>query len=327
MSEVEPQDVEWVWYPYIPLAKLVMVDGFEGLGKTMLLLYVLAAITRGFPLPGDDREREPARVLYLTAEDGLADTLRPRLDDAEADLGLFSVIDGAIDAKGEETCIALEDLGVIEAALAEVRPLVFVIDPLMAYLTGDSSKGNQVRPVLTKLAALAERYGCTIICVRHFRKSTAGRASHRGVGSVEISAQARSVLAVAEDPDDPRLRLLAHAKMNLAAKGVSQRFEITDEGKFLWAGTSTATADDALEARDDEEQTPRSEATEFLRGVLANGPVRQKDVQKEARDAGIAERTLRRAKRALGVKSKHIANGNRTCWTWVLPASAMEATT
>ena len=79
-SEINAEEVQWLWYPYIPLGKLTILQGDPGEGKTSFILAVLAALTRGEPLPECERAAEPMNVIYQTAEDGLADTIKPRLE-------------------------------------------------------------------------------------------------------------------------------------------------------------------------------------------------------------------------------------------------------
>ena len=76
MSEITRQEVDWLWYPYIPFGKVTIVQGDPGEGKTMLLMSLIARLSNGEPVFGQEEVREPMTCIYQTAEDGLADTIK-----------------------------------------------------------------------------------------------------------------------------------------------------------------------------------------------------------------------------------------------------------
>jgi hypothetical protein len=329
MADVEPETVEFLWVPYLPKRKLALLEGDPGLGKTYLALAIAAAVSRGFPLPGIDGVhggRLPANVVYLTAEDGLGDTLRPRLDGTGADLNRIFVLDGRRDVEGRVVPVTLEDLDVLESAVSKVRPELVVVDPIQGFLGAgiDMYRANEVRPLLAGLARLAERFGFAALLIRHLRKSVADRSVHRGLGSIDFSAAARSIILVGEDPANDGRRILAHHKSNLAKAGPSLGFEIL-EGRFRWAGLSDLKADDLLASRGPGGTSPRQEAESFLQDALAAGPGFVTEIGKEAQALGIAHRTLLRAKSALGVEAKKVGFGRHGKWQWRLPASPKSA--
>ncbi|BAF61058.1 MAG: AAA family ATPase [Pelotomaculum sp.] len=279
LAEVEPEEVAWLWEPYIPLGKLTILEGDPGVGKTWLALQLAAIVSRGDPFPGLDgvprERREPANVVYLSAEDGLADTLRPRLDKAGADVNRVYALTGW-EGKSKTGSITLLALDVIETALQQVKPALVVVDPLQAYLGAgvDMHRANEVRPVLAGLAALAERYKCAALCIRHLGKSQQDRAIYRGLGSIDFAAAARSILLVGQHPDDEHRRVLAQSKNSLAAKGVSIAFELREDG-FFWCGLSDITVEALLAVpRSEEEKSAVDEAAGFLREALAGDKLR-----------------------------------------------------
>ena len=327
LADVEPEAVEWLWYPYIPRGKQTQLIGDPGCGKTWLALAIAANVTRGYPFPGPDGRpgpaREPENVVYLTGEDGLADTLRPRLDAVGADVSRVYVLEGwrRVDPEtGEkvERGVTLADVDVIARVLAEYRPALLVVDPLQAYLGGaDMNKASEVRPLLTALGRLADEHGCAVLTVTHLRKSSSDRAIYRGLGSIDFAAAARSILLVAEDPEDQsgRRRVMAHVKSSLAEKGPSMAYELRD-GAFHWAGVSNATPEALLAPRGlDDEEPKRPQVVEWLRELLAEGPVPSSEVeQRAAVELGASRATLWRAAKEVGVKTRKAGR----VWVWEL---------
>ena len=321
VSEVEPERVEWLWPGRLPHGKLAVLDGDPGLGKSVVTLDVAARVSAGRELP-DGQLCEPAGVVLLSAEDGLGDTIRPRLDAAGADceriVALFTVADGNA---GERVVSLTKDLARIEGAIERVRAGLVVVDPLTAFLSEktDSYKDQDMRRALAPLAALAERTSAAFLIVRHLTKAAGGNTLYRGGGSIAIIGAARSGLVIAQDPEDPERRILAANKHNLSkpAPSLSLRIGEAPNGaaRVKWGGTSTLTARDILkEPVDPEQKSALSEAKEFLSQELAEGPVAADEVKEDARGAGVSERTLKRAKRALGIGSSKRGDA----WYWEL---------
>jgi RecA-family ATPase len=317
LSEVEPERVEWLWPGRLPLGKLAVLDGDPGLGKSAVTLDIAARVSAGLELPYGER-CGPAGVVLLSAEDGLADTIRPRLDAAEADteriVALSTMAEGG---KAERTISLTQDLTVIERAIGRVGAALVVVDPLMAFLgeKTDSHKDQDIRRALAPLAALAERTRVTVLIVRHLNKAAGGNTLYRGGGSIGIIGAARSGLVVAKDPEDSERRILAANKHNLSRAAPSLVFRVgtapNGAACVVWGGTSSLNAADILrEPVDPEQRSALSEAKGFLSKELADGPVAAELVEKDAGAAGISKRTLKRAKRALGVKSEKESDGS-----------------
>jgi len=333
LADVEPEQVKWLWEPYIPLGKLTLCEGDPGAGKTWLALQLAAIISNGDPFPGDNgipkARREPASIIYMTAEDGLADTLRPRLDKAGANVNHIFALTGWMN--DEKTgAISLSDLPMIEETIQQTKAVMIVIDPLQAYLGSgvDMHRANEVRPILSGLAGLAEKYKVAVICIRHLGKSQKDRAMYRGLGSIDFAAAARSVLLVGEDPQNDKRRVMAHCKSSLAAKGASIAFELSNDG-FAWCGLSQLTAEDLVAApRNEEEKSAVDEAEEFLREALADGGRPTKEVIKEAENIGISEKSLRRAMDGGKIKVMKCRMGTfgkgGGFWVWELAKNSEE---
>jgi hypothetical protein len=327
LSEVEPEQVEWLWPGRLPFGKLAVLDGDPGLGKSVVTLDVAARVSAGLELP-DGQPCERAGVVLLSAEDGLRDTIRPRLDAAGADSERIFALSTVVEAKGGERVISLtKDLAIIERAIERVGAGLVVVDPLTAFLSEktDSYKDQDIRRALAPLSGLGERTRATILIVRHLNKAAGGNTLYRDGGSTAIIGAARSGLVIAQDPEDSERRILAANKNNLSKAAPSLVFSVetapNGAARVAWGGTSTLTAGDILkEPADPEEKSALSEAKEFLSQELEDGPVAAEQVEKDARGAQISMRTLRRAKRELGVKSRKQSDA----WYWVLPPEKRE---
>lgn len=319
LADVEPESVTFVWYPYIARGKLTIIEGDPGQGKSFITLAIATAISLGCGLPGMG-EFEPGEALIFTAEDGLGDTLRPRLDAMQANVSRIHAWDQPVNLSEEE------GLKTVERMIDELRPQIVFSDPIVAYVgpRTDTHRANQVRSILAPLAILAQLYGCAIVVVRHLSKGKSARAIYRGQGSIDFTAAARSVLLAGSDKNDRKRHALVHIKANLTAPGPSLGYSITG-GSFAWTGESTLTAADLLaEESSSEAAGATSEAREFLREILKDGPVPAKEVLRQAGEVGLAERTLRDAKRLEGVKTVKEGFGKGSTWSWRLPEDDSE---
>jgi hypothetical protein len=330
LSSVEPEEVSWLWPSWLALGKLALVDGDPGLGKSAMTLDLAARVSsgRGFP---DGAQCEPSGVVLLSAEDGLADTIRPRLDVAEADTSKILALATVPNENGHDRLLSIpEDLALIEKGIRRVGARLVVVDPLMAFLSGEtnSHRDQDVRRALAPLAGLADRTGAAVLVIRHLNKASANNPLYRGGGSIGIIGAARLAFVVGKDPRDENRRVLASTKNNLAPPPQSFMFGLEEAKsgsvRVNWLGQSEVSAKDILATPQDHEHADaRGEAVEFLNQVLADGPLPAKQVIVEADDAGIAEKTLRRAKKILGVivYRENITGEKRGSgrWLWKLP--------
>ena len=338
MDSVEVEQVEWLLYPFIPYGKVTIIQGDPGEGKTTMVLQIIAKLTRGEPifpvtdttmkikekrsdevdsgndgLDGEDNMQEqssmsPVHVIYQTAEDGLGDTIKPRLLAAGADCSKVLVIDDS------DQSLTMTDVR-LEEAIVQTKAKMVVLDPIQGFLGADVDmhRANEIRPLMKRIAVLAEKYHCAVILIGHMNKNSNGKSSYRGLGSIDFQAAARSVLIVGRVKDEPEVRVVCHTKSSLAPEGTSIAFRLDKNNGFEWIGEYDISADELLNG-DGRGQKGRK-AKEFLLEILANGGMTQKKIAEEAEARGIKSKTLWNAKRELEIDS--VKRGKQ--WYWMLP--------
>ncbi len=318
-ADVKTETIHWLWFPYIPFGKLIMIEGDPGLGKSWTLLAIACHVSMGAGLPGVE-PCEPGNVLLMSAEDGIADTIKPRLAGFAADHSrIFSPrVQFSFDEEG---------IKLLESLIQQTTPKAVIIDPLVSYMGGDidMNRANETRELMSQLCVLAERYQCAFILLRHLTKSSTDKAIYRGTGSIDMTGACRSVILVGADSQDHDNRALIHIKCNLAKTGVSQGFKLED-GTFTWTGESELTAGAVLRAERSPESSNSSleEAKEVISSALQSGERPQSEIEEIAKGHGISNGTLRRAKKELGVIPRRApepggGRGNGK-WCWRLPA-------
>jgi putative DNA primase/helicase len=328
LADVEPERVTWLWEGHLPAGKLVVLDGDPSVGKSTLAIDWAARLSVGASWP-DGTGCPLGDVLVLSAEDGLADTIRPRLDAAGGDpTRVHAMTDVTYrDDEGNvrRRSVTLADVEQIKAAVEKYSARLVIIDVLMAYLPTkvDSHKDQDIRSVLAGLADVAEKTGCCILLLRHMNKTADRNPLYRGGGSIGIVGAARAGFVAATDPDDETRRVLASTKQNLAPEPESMAYRLVgaDNGaaRVEWLGSSTATASTLLASHErDDERTERDEAAEWLTDYLeANGgQAKAGDAIKAAAGDGIAKTTLHRARKRAGVTS--LKAGMQGGWVWNL---------
>lgn len=330
MCEVEPKYVSWLWDPYIPLGKLTILQGDPGVGKSYISLAVTAAVTTGrsLPMQGNALEcsgtNEPANVLLFTAEDDFNDTVRIRLDKAQADVSKIFISNGLKTDPTNKTnlysTLNLSEVGLIREQVRKYKPALIVIDPFQAFMGSnvDINRANQTRPILANLGQLASDSGAAVLLIRHLNKSSQGSSAYRGLGSIDIQAAARSVLYAGVNPRVPTEGVMVQDKCSNAMKGESVGFVISLDGVLTWTEAKGISPEELLykpkEEKDD--KTELGLATSYLNRALADGQkASAATIMDDAKAIGLSESTIRRAKRELGVISKK--EGDQ--WYWSLP--------
>lgn len=310
MSDVQAEPVKWLWYPYIPYGKITLIQGDPGDGKTTFVLAVAALLSNGNSMPECDSTESPQTVIYQTAEDGLADTIKPRLIEVGADCTRVVVIDES------EAPLSFSD-GRIEQAIVKTSAKLLILDPLQAYLgiDVDMHRANEIRPIFKTLAGVAERTGCAILIIGHMNKAMSQtKGLYRGLGSIDIAAAVRSILLVGRDKEQENTRVMAHLKSSLATEGTPIAFEL-DEYGFRWVGKYEIGIDDLLNGtRSEREPTKEAQAVILILEMLRDGEMPCTDIYARLSEHGIGRRTAENAKQTAGVKS--FKRG--AAWHWAI---------
>jgi RecA-family ATPase len=312
LSEVEPEEVDWFWEPLIPYRMLTIMEGDPGIGKSYVAMHIAAEASKGGRLPNGVRLSK-LRVLYFSAEDDPAFTIRPRIDAMGGDPKRI---------RFQAKYSPFDDEGLKQARreVKETNPDLIIIDPLYAYVPADTEmyRPNQIRQLLGELNDLATHSDAAVVVIRHLTKARHDKAMYQGAGSIDVIGVARSALLVAEDPEDSDVKVIAHIKHNLSARGDSWAFKLREQKGQLpivkWQGRSERTAED-LRGVPVERISARDAAAEFLKKELEDGPKPAAEMLSGAEKRGIRVRTLNRAKKTLGV----IATKQGQNWFWSMP--------
>lgn len=258
LSDVTPEKIDWLWKPRLALGKIASLDGDPGLGKSILTLELIARITTGRAMP-DGTRCEKGGAVIITPEDGLADTIRPRLERAGADLTRVSSLSTITETTDEGIeyqrgfTLTMHDLNLLEKEIKRVKAKVVVIDPLMAIMGGkDTYKDNEVRAALAPLQQIVEKHHVACIMVRHLTKGRGDNPLMAGNGSIAFIGIARTGLMVVKDKINDCI-VLAHFKSNISKTGESLTYSVVsdeehgdDRPYISWGDTTEASVEDLI---------------------------------------------------------------------------------
>lgn len=336
-SEVKPERIEWLWRHRLALGKIAVLDGDPGLGKSTVSLDISARVSSGAPFPMDQEGRPPAGVILLSAEDGVADTIVPRLAAAGADLGLIRILKAYPDERGVPLPLTIPAaVPYIEEHIRSTESKLIIIDPLMAYFESktNANTDQDVRAALRPLGEMLERTGCACLMLRHLNKSDSKNALYRGGGSIGIVGAARAGFIVTKHPDDDSIRILASSKSNLAPEAPSLTYHLEsvwgqDVARVVWANETTRySAHDLMNMgnRDKEEEEETDDVATFITDYLEqNGPTHSAEIKKiGSSEYGYSANKMFRAMKRLGIQS--ISEGFQKPYIWYLPHQAPKAT-
>jgi hypothetical protein len=346
-SDLEPEKLIWIWPGRVPEGKLVLLGGPPGLGKSQVTAFISAVVSNGLHWPCDEGRAPQGDVVFMSAEDGIHDTIVPRLMAAGADLTRVHIVAAAtkVDGTGRKTFSLKTDVDLLEALVRQISTVrLIIVDPISAYMGGADGNGNvETREVLEPLAEMANRLRIAVVAVTHLNKGGAGNqnALNRFAGSIAFVAAARAAFAVIEDPDDEDRRLLLQAKNNLGKKceGLAFRLEqrliagdIISSNVMFENDYVSASIDEALNASEgrgtSEKRTNKDDAADFLRTILAGGALPVLEIESEAREAGLLgpdnpisqNKAFRSARDMLGITAQRRGGtGAKGQWLWELP--------
>jgi AAA domain len=312
MDTIQQEEIDYVLDKRIPRSKPTLFIGDPGVGKSYTALAIAAALSNGEALPFDTTEPEaPLRSLIISAEDGAADTIKPRLAKLGADMSMIAIPDDGITPSSINATM-------IDRMLAEWPAALVIIDPILAYANGrNTDRAADVRGLLGPLALVAEKQRAALLLILHMTKNAQMKALYRGQGSVDFVAISRSVFVFAQDSENPERRLMAHAKSSLAGLQPTIEFFIDGNGSFRWGGETSYTADEALdtgEPKREREAKQLDSAARFLQDILSVGAMPSNEVKEKAIKAGVSWRTVWRAKEVLDVR----ASKQGREWWWRL---------
>jgi len=337
IADVEPKKVDWLWKPRVARGKLTIFAGMPDVNKSTLLLDISARVTIGGALPAGEGKVPQGSVIILTAEDDLADTVRPRLEVAGADLTRVHVIQMVRKNGQAGRCFDLtKDIERLEELIAQMGDVVLIgIDPVSAYMGRpgklDSHRNTDIRATLTPLHEMASRQGVTVLGIDHLNKTGGTQAMLRVVGSIAFVGAPRSVYLIVRDENNEERRLFLPIKNNLAKIRTGLAYKVIEKiapapvfeayPAIEWEPWPvTMTADEALAQKSDGRKSDALEqAKSLLEEMLGWGPCKQQDIEQRAAAKGISEKSLRNAKKALYVKSER-ASGH---WWWLLPGQEL----
>lgn len=307
-QNIKAQKVDWLWYPYIPYGKITLLQGDPGEGKTSFALKIASMLSKGEPLP-DGSISDPLKVIYQSAEDSAADTIKPRLELFGADCNNIAFI------LDDDARVSLKDHR-LRDAICYTQARLLILDPLQAFIPDncDMGRASDMRESMGYLASIAAETNCAVIIIGHMTKSLSTKGLYRGIGSIDIAAIARSILMIGHPEKDTDLRTLVHIKSNLAPLGKSINFCFGEKGLVYWDDSNMEyTIDDIMESSASVKKRIIL-AEDIIGNLLGKGAVLASDIYMTCQEKGISKRTADRAKKSLQIES--FKSGDK--WYWRL---------
>ena len=317
-SDVKSEPVKWLWYPYIAIGKITLLQGDPGDEKSTMMKHFIAELSKGGATPDGAAFGRPHKIIYQCSEDGAGDTIKPRLEVAGADCRNIAFIN-------EEVCggLTLDDERIREA-IAECRPKLVVVDPIQSYIGNDSDLQIAVRArkLMRRIGMWASTFNCAIVLLGHLSKREGSKELYRGLGSIDVVASARSVLQVERDMNDEDIRIVHQIKNSLAPKGRDIRFEIRANTGFRWLEESGVAEAPTVTMEPTSSFIPKSKhevAAVLIKNALGSGPQESMEIKKLMAEYHIGEKTMNEVKAELGIKPYR----KMRSWYWTLPGQAL----
>lgn len=317
-SDVKAIPIRWIWYPYIAIGKITLLQGDPGDGKSTMMLNLIAEMSRGGATPDGKALGRPQRIIYQCSEDGACDTIKPRLEACGADCRNIAFINEEVYGG-----LTLDDER-IRDAIIDFKPQLVVIDPIQSYIGNDSDLQIAVkaRKLMRRIGMWASTFDCAVVLIGHLSKRENSKDLYRGLGSIDVVASARSVLQVERNPADPEVRIVHQIKNSLAPVGEDLSFEISANGGFKWLdrGTPSPVRDIAIAVQEEIPKNKRERAAYLIKKMLVNGPVESSEIRKTMLEHRIGEKTMNDAKKELGIKPFR----KMRVWYWEMPGEETE---
>jgi len=311
-SDVKAIPVKWLWYPFIAYGKITLLQGDPGDGKSTMMMQLIAEVSKGGYTPDGKEIGRPKRVMYQCSEDGVADTIKPRLEKSGADCSNVAFINEEVFSG-----ITLDDER-LRQAIIEFRPRLVVIDPIQAYLGSDSDLqiAGRARKLMSRLGMWASTYDCAIVLIGHLNKKEGSKGLYRSLGSIDVVAAARSVLQVERHVDNPDVRIVRQIKNSLGPSDGEIMFEINGNTGFRWleSETEVTPVEQAQTIEVPQFKNKLEMAAFYIKQILENGDVQAQDVFQQLSNLGIGKKTAEQAKKELGIKSYRVMRR----WYWSL---------
>lgn len=291
-SDVQATSVRWLWYPFIAVGKITLLQGDPGDGKSTMMMHLIAELSKGGTLPDGKTIGMPQRAIYQCSEDGISDTIKPRLEKCGADCRNVAFIN-------EETYSGLTlDDERIRQAIIEFRPRLVVIDPIKAYLGSDSDLqiAGRARRLMQRLGMWASMYDCAIVLIGHLNKKEGTKGLYRSLCSIDVVAAARSVLQVERDAEKSDIRIVRQIKNSLAPSDGEIKFSITAEQGFKWLECEIK-PDPSAEPETPVFESKSEKAAYLIKKLLSGGDMRSREIHMRMSDEGISRRTAENTKK------------------------------
>lgn len=313
-SDVTAMPVNWLWEPYIAIGKITLLQGDPGCGKSTMMMNLIAELSKGGSTPDGRAFGTPQRIIYQCSEDGVKDTIKPRLVSAGADCRNIAFIDEDV-----YSGLTLDDERIREA-ITEWRPRLVVIDPIQSYIGNDSDlqMAGKARKLMRRIGMWASTYHCAIVLIGHFSKKEGVKDLYRGLGSIDVVATARSVLQVEKSDEDEDVRIVKQVKNSLSFKGADLMFAIRPSTGFQWLGMAEKIGTHLSPAEPVLEALPKNKhelAALLITKALENGAVESMEIKRIMAEYRIGDKTMNEVKAELGIKPYR----KMRTWYWILP--------
>ena len=297
-SDVEATAVRWLWYPFIAVGKITLLQGDPGDGKSTMMMNLIAELSKGGTMPDGKQVGIPQKIIYQCSEDDASDTIKPRLETCGTDCRNVAFINEEMNSG-----LTLDDER-IRKAIIQFRPKLVVIDPIQAYLGSDSDLqiAGRARKLMQRLGMWASAYDCAVVLIGHLNKKEGTKDLYRSIGSVDVVAAARSVLQMEHAPENKDIRIVRQIKNNLAPSDGEIRFSITAEEGFRWLECRIPT-DQEAEAEPPKFESKSEKAAYLIKKLLSDGDMRAREIYMRMSDEGISRRTAENTKKEFGIRS------------------------